>query len=269
MKLKSRFAAYLMFAAIALPMSAEAHRAWLYPSATVLSGKDNWVTVDAAISNDLFYFEHNPMRLDNLKIFAPDGTSVAPQNANTGKYRSTFDVQLTQPGTYKMAVVNEGLFAQYQLNGERKRWRGTKERLSEIPSAATDVKVTQSQSRVEIFVTSGKPSEKALEPTKQGLELVAVTHPNNLVSGETAKFKLLLDGEPAKGVEVAVIQGGIRYRDKLNEVNLKTDDEGIVTVKWTAPGMYWVNATVRDQKATVPNAERRASYTTTVEVLPE
>lgn len=264
-----RFAACVLLAAAALPISAEAHRAWLYPSATVLSGKDNWVTIDAAISNDLFYFEHNPMRLDNLTVFAPDGSTVKPQNANTGRYRSTFDVQLAQGGTYKVAVVNDGLFATYQLNGERKRWRGTQARLSEIPAAATEVKLTQSQSRIEVFVTSGKPSDKALEPTKQGLEFAPVTHPNNLVAGETAKFKLLLDGEPAKGVDVAVIAGGIRYRDKLNEVTLKTDDDGVVAVKWNGPGMYWINATVRDQKATVQNAERRASYTTTVEVLPE
>lgn len=39
-----------------LPTIAEAHRAWMLPSATVLSGDDPWVTVDAAISNDLFYF---------------------------------------------------------------------------------------------------------------------------------------------------------------------------------------------------------------------
>ena len=34
---------------IGLPLSAQAHRAWLLPSATVLSGEgDLWVTVDAA-----------------------------------------------------------------------------------------------------------------------------------------------------------------------------------------------------------------------------
>jgi hypothetical protein len=37
-----------------LAVPAQAHRAWLLPSATVLSGTDAWVTVDAAISNDLF-----------------------------------------------------------------------------------------------------------------------------------------------------------------------------------------------------------------------
>src|SRR3546814_2795262 len=56
-------------------------------SATVLSGDDVWVTVDAAISNDLFYFEHHPMRLDAMKAWAPDGSEAAIENRATGRYQ--------------------------------------------------------------------------------------------------------------------------------------------------------------------------------------
>ena len=52
--------------AICLPLSAQAHRAWMLPSATVLSGEDPWITVDAAVSNDLFYFEHFPLRIQGI-----------------------------------------------------------------------------------------------------------------------------------------------------------------------------------------------------------
>ena len=87
--------------ATCLPLVSHAHKTWLLPSATV-STVDQWVTVDAAVSNDLFYFNHNPLRLDALTITAPNGTSIAPQNTNTGKYRSTFDLHLEQNGTYKL-----------------------------------------------------------------------------------------------------------------------------------------------------------------------
>ena len=97
--------------ALALPFAAHAHKAWVLPSQTVLSGNDPWVTVDAAVSNDLFYFNHVPLRLDNAVITAPDGSTVQPQNGATGKFRSVFDVQLQQAGTYRIAVVNAGLFA--------------------------------------------------------------------------------------------------------------------------------------------------------------
>src|SRR3569623_145601 len=81
-----------------LAVPAQAHRAWLLPSATVLSGTDAWVTVDAAISNDLFYFEHHALQLDNLSIMGPDGKAVTAENTSQGRFRSTFDVKLAEPG---------------------------------------------------------------------------------------------------------------------------------------------------------------------------
>ena len=88
-----------------IPASALAHKAWMMPSQTVIAGTNPWITVDAAVSNDLFYFNHVPLRLDNLVITAPDGSKVDPQNSATGKFRSVFDVELKQPGTYRLAVA--------------------------------------------------------------------------------------------------------------------------------------------------------------------
>ena len=256
-------------ALVAVPLAVEAHRAWMLPSATVLSGDEAWVTVDAAISNDLFYFEHNPLRLEALKIVGPNGEAVAAQNQNMGKFRSTFDAHLQKKGTYKMAVTNDALFGRYKLNGEQKRWRGTAATLKEIPAEATEVQITQSQSRLEIFVTVGAPTDGVLKTTGSGLELQAVTHPNNLVVGETATFALLLDGKPASGVSVAVVPGGIRYRDKLEESGVKTGPDGRFSLNWPGPGMYYLSASVQDDKATVKDARRRASYAATLEVLPQ
>lgn len=256
--------------AVSLPLSAHAHRQWLLPSATVLSGNEAWVTVDAAVSNDLFYFEHFPLRLDGLVVTAPDGKPVQAVNAATGKYRSTFDVQLAQQGTYKIAVVNNGVFASYKVDGQQKRWRGSAEAFAkEVPANAQELKVTQMNSRVETFATAGKPSKGALAVTGAGLELQAITHPTDLVAGDTASFQLLLDGKPAAGIEVEVVPGGIRYRDKLQDTKVKTDAEGKFGIKWTGPGMYWIEASVSDQKTTLPQAtQRRASYIATLEVLP-
>jgi len=253
-----------------LALPAQAHRAWLLPSATVLSGADAWITVDAAISNDLFYFEHHPMQLDNLSIEGPDGKTVAPENQGKGRYRSTFDVKLVQPGTYRLTVMNQGVFANYKVDGQTKRWRGKAADLEKaIPANATDVNISENHSRVESFVTSGKPSTDALKPTGSGLEMIPVTHPNNLAAGEKATFRLTLDGQPASGVDVEVVPGGIRYRDKLNDSKVTTDASGTFSVTWPGPGFYWMSASVRDDKSQIKNAQRRSSYSTTVEVLPQ
>lgn len=268
MKMLIRAAAAL---ALVVPATAHAHRAWLLPSATVLSGNDPAVTVDAAVSNDLFYFEHVAMRLEGLTVTAPDGSKVEPENASTGKYRSTFDLSLKAPGTYRIAVVTDGLFARYKLDGEQKRWRGKAESLAkEIPAAATDVVVTESQRRLETFVTAGNPDEAALKPVGKGLEMQPLTHPNDLVANSEAQFKLLLDGRPAAGVKIEIVRGGIRYRNQLGEVTLTSDQDGVFKFTWPEAGMYWLEASVTDDKTASKDAkERRASYVATLEVLPE
>ncbi|MFC4728706.1 DUF4198 domain-containing protein [Coralloluteibacterium thermophilus] len=256
--------------AAALPMAAQAHKLWIKPSATVLAN-DQWITVDAAVSNDLFYFNHVPLRLDGLAITAPDGSRVEAENPFTGKYRSVFDLHLQQSGTYRLAIVNDGMFASYQQGGERRRWRGSADRLeAELPADATDVQISETVVRIESFVTAGSPSTGALAPGGNGLELVPVTHPNDLFAGEEATFALLLDGAPAAGVEVEVVPGGTRYRDAQNETTLTTDAEGRFAITWDAPGMYWLEAAVEDERTRHPRAgKRRATYTATLEVLPQ
>lgn len=272
----------LTAAAALLPGAASAHRSWLLPSATVLSGNEPWVTVDAATSNDLFYFEHNALGLDSLVVFAPDGSDVKAENLGKGRYRSTFDVKLTHKGTYKIALINNLMMASFKVDGVDKRLRGTAESLAkEIPANAQELRVLQAASRNEIFVTSGKPTDKVLAPTGTGLEMVPVTHPNDLVVGEPAKFRFVMDGKPAAGYSVTVIPGGNRYRDKLGEIKLVTDAEGLVSVKWEQPGMHWMNVTParagteggpaalrqNEPAGTLDKPVRRTSYTATLEVL--
>jgi uncharacterized GH25 family protein len=252
---------------------ASAHRQWMMPSSTVLSGDDVWVTVDAAVSNDLFYFEHQPLRLDAVKAWAPDGTEVTIENKATGRYRSTFDVHLTQKGTYRIASVADMLMGSYDLNGKTERLpRGTTTaNLAErIPAGATNVKTAEANNRNEIFVTVGEPTTTLFKPTGKGIELVPVTHPNDLIAGEAATFQFLLDGKPAADLPVTVIPGGIRYRDQLGEMHLKTGADGKVEISWAEPGMYWLNVTTPQaggEEGAPPPIARRASYVTTLEVL--
>src|SRR5690554_711359 len=90
MNLKKVSAAMVLITGLTATASVQAHRAWMLPSATVLSGEQAWVTVDGAVSNSLFYFEHHPLNLDELQIRSPSGSPVLAQNKAIGKYRSIF-----------------------------------------------------------------------------------------------------------------------------------------------------------------------------------
>ena len=232
--------------ALALPLSASAHRAWMVPSFTVLSGDASWVTVDAAISNELFYPDHRAMRLDGVSALAPDGSTQKLQNTATGQYRSVFDVQLNQAGTWKIFSASNTVQASWTENGEIKRFRGSAEDFAkQVPAGAADLKTIKGSSRNETFVTRDKPSTEVFKPTGQGLELVPVTHPTDIVASEPATFRFLLDGKPAADLEVTLVPGGARWRATPGDIKVKTGPDG--AVKFTLPdaGMYWVNASVR------------------------
>lgn len=276
----------LLTTALFMSLQAQAHRAWMLPSATVLSGEAPWITVDAAVSNDLFYFEHFPMLLEGvgtpgetagrqrqpaqLLILAPDGSRLHPLNGNIGRLRSSFDLELTQKGTYKLAIASEArVSASYMLDGERQRWMGDLDKITEeIPANAESLDVTRTENRMEVFVTSGNLTESVFSITGQGLELQPVTHPNDLFSGEPARFQFLLDGQPASGLDVTVVPGGNRYRDDLGDMHLQTNADGIVEILWPTPGMYWLEAEYSSSEGLSPPLNRRrASYSSTLEVL--
>lgn len=299
--MKSMFKWTALAVAACLPFTAQAHRAWMLPSATVVSGDNAWVTFDAAVSNDLFYFEHFPLQLEGigkplamaprgpqaadgkpapapmrrpankLQVFKPDGSVGEVQNGAIGRYRSTFDLELKDKGTYKLAVASSGLSANWKEGSENKRWMGTADDFAkQVPKDAKDLVVRQSNNRMEVFVTSGAPTDTVLKTTGVGLELEPITHPNDLFAGEEAEFALLIDGKPAKAAEVVLIPGGNRYRDETGEINLKTDANGTFKVTWPTAGMYWLEAEYSSKEGVVkPATERRAVYSATLEVLPQ
>jgi hypothetical protein len=231
-------------AALMIPQTAGAVRQWMLPSETMFMGSGNeWLTVDLAISDDLFYVNH-PGQDWNAVVTAPDGSIVPVENRMVGKLRQTFDVPIKAKGTYKVAVTTDMVMGNYMLNGERKMLpRGTTPATLKdaIPEGATDVQTAEANSRLETFVTAGVPTDSVFVTTGKGLEMVPVTHPNDVVAGEPATFKFLLDGKPAANLDVVAIPGGVRYRGELKQIDAKTDAEGKVSLTLPDAGMYWVN----------------------------
>ena len=253
---------------LALPLLAQAHRSFLVPSSTVLSHTSNqWVSVDAARGNDLFFFNHNALPLDGLQITTPGGAKADPSKLERFRYKAVFEWQLTEPGTWRTAVVSDGLRVQWQDNGNAKRWNGVVADFAQfVPVNAEKLSVNEVASRVETFVTMGAPTPLAL--SGRGLEVRYDTHPNDLVKSEPATLTFLKDGQPASKLKVSVIPGGARYRDGVQQMDLMTDQDGRVQIRWPTAGMYWISAAVK-VAATVPQAKQKTlSYAATLEVLP-
>lgn len=292
----------LAASAALLAVPAAAHNAWIKPSATVVAGEDGWVTFDAAASTDVYHADHRPLPIDMIKATDPDGAPAPIEHALAGQFRSTFDVHLTRPGTWRIGMESYGVMGSYMLNGEEYRVGGRGPRPGgpggapggpapggaagqggpgampganvkfvpggpdfTAPAGATDVKLTLTGSRNEVFVTLGKPS--AIKLSGKGLEMEPVTHPADLVADAPGQFRFLVDGKPVAGLEVELIPDGRRFRNGQDAITATTDANGEVTVTWPAAGLYWLHAVFSDDTAPRPGiAGRRFQYAASVEV---
>ncbi|MDV6316604.1 DUF4198 domain-containing protein [Idiomarina sp. HP20-50] len=275
MKLSSVLTTSLAVLTLFASTSSEAHRVWIKPSTTIVSGDSGWVTFDAAIANGIFYPDHYPLGLDRVEAMAPDGSAITMKNGHKGKYRSVFDIELEQEGTYTIYSASSGLSARWTDDeGERQYWppRGAQKTnedfYKEVPQDAKDLEVSERSHRVETFVTSAAPTYDTLGPTGKGLELDPVTHPNDLYTGENITFKFTIDGEAAAGTDLILVKDGERYRDQSQPTKLSTNEKGEVTFSLEEPGMYWLEAEYEDDNGDAPASKRQGSYVAVLEVLP-
>lgn len=252
--------------------AASAHRPWMLPTGTNIETREPVVTIDCAISDDLFEFDHLPLKMDGASVTDPDGLVTPLPAGQSGRFRSSVDLALPKNGTYRIALVNATVMGSYKLNGELKRVRSTEAAFAkEVPAGATEVQSSTQFARLETFVTANKASMGAFRPTGQGLEMIPLTNPTELHAGETARLRFTLDGKALANFPFSLIPGGVRYRGVLGELRFTTDARGEASVRLPAPNQYLLSASYPAEQAKAPPADgaRRYSYSATLAVLPE
>lgn len=265
-------ASLLTASLVAIAPAANAHRFWIVPSDTMVSGKDQWVAFDAAISNELFFSNYYAIDLNTISITAPDGSDTKPQNAFEGRTRSTFELKLEKEGTYK---VSSGVIiarATWQEAGEEKRFQGSLDELlaKGLPSKNPSEMYILNR-KTQTYVTLGAPTEKVFTPEGSGIELVPDTHPNDLFSGEEATFKLLENGKPLANQEVVIVPAARRYRNEVNGINVKTTEDGSFSVVWPSAGRFFFEVETESdvtvaEGVTIPSIN---GFGVVLEVLPQ
>jgi hypothetical protein len=256
--------------------AAQAHRQWMIPNTATIdseAGREAWVTIDGAISENLFEADFMPLRLDGLTVTDPDGATAPAPAATVGKHRATVDVRLPRDGTYRISLAAASVMGSYQLNGETKRFRATESTVkNEIPAGASEVRSATTVQRQDTFVTLNKPSSGALKPTGVGLEMVPLTSPTELRAGETARVRFLLNGQPLPNFPFSMIPGGVKYRGTIGEVRFATDAKGEAGITLPPANLYWLSAAYPVPTADTPHGPpegKRYSYAATLEVLPQ
>ncbi|WP_221796088.1 DUF4198 domain-containing protein [Oceanobacter mangrovi] len=253
-----------------------AHRAWVLPDTASFSAEKPVATFDAAVSNEIFNFDHVALDPKMFQVIGPDGRAVEVENAAKLRYRGVFDVTLQQQGTYRVFSASEGLRAMWKdADGKRHMYpqRGKPFVQAEfdkmVPPKADGLVISQYYRRLETFVTNGAPSDNVMQITGKGFEMKPVSHPTDLYNGEPATFSFMLNGKPVAGAEVVLLREGSRYRDSQDEIKATTNDKGEFTIEWKGAGRYFLEAEYKDNQAVAPATERQGTYSAVLEVLPQ
>lgn len=241
--------------------SALAHTPYLKPFSFEPVAGDR-VTLDASFA-EKFFVPEAAFNSDTFVVITPSGESVAPESKVDLKTRTVLEHALPEEGTYRFSTGSRfgAVFRTYELDGERRSVRGDEE---PIPEGANVILHFQSVTKAEAYVSKGAPSNTVLAAQNSGLEIVPVSHPNNLFAGDAFEFQVLFDGEPMANFELNAHHG----RDQFSEdkgITLTTDAQGKAVLTAENQGVYLIFARHR---APAPSdaAAPTYSHTTTLTV---
>ena len=227
--------AFLLCYSVLVVSSAHAHTPYLVPVSFEPAYED-WVSLDAGFAEEFFHpdvaFAHG-----NFQILTPAGQWQKPARYEEFKIRTLVEYQLTDKGTYRFTTGTRlgDVFRFFEVNGER---QGTRDPKDVLPKGAKLLDHYQSVTLAETYVTKDKPTEIALKPYNKGLELVAVSHPNDLTEGDKFKVKVLFDGKPVanKDVSLFATQGGGEHQKAA--AIIKTNTQGDAEFSLASHGVY-------------------------------
>lgn len=215
---------------------AQAHTPYLLPMSFDVA-PDAIVSVDAGYAEKFFLSEVG-FGDTRFVITTPDGSVLPFGEVHQFKSRTVAEQKLLGvKGTYRLSTgVRLGsIFRSWEQDGKVEIARdGNKT----PPPGVKLLSHYQSHSISEAYVTAGAPTRRALEPTRQGLEIVPTTHPNDLVTGEKFEFSVLFDGKPLAGQTVDIYRSPMDLGSEHTGTGVKTDAQGRVAYALTQPGVY-------------------------------
>lgn len=259
--------------AIGVALLSQASTMYVLPSDTLLSGNSAWVSFDAAYADFIFTAKES-IDSKTLSVTAPNGKKAELHGLTEGKVRSTFEVELTEEGTYAATSFRKYYYVKYSKDGEKKlkKWRGSKaefeEKIKDKAFADSIKQVRNYTLRADTFVSLGEPSDNGLKAEDLGFDFDFITHPNNYVVGEKAEFILKKNGKPVPNAVIKVERGGARFNPSRDLTRVTTDENGHFSVTWKKQGQYVLSIKYRAEKPKDKlKPQERTRYFATVEVF--
>ena len=163
-----------------------------------------------------------------------------PSSIFVGQTRTVGEIELREPGTYRIETDHPAQYVtEIEVDG-KKRWVGKSK--DQLPGK----KILQSAhrwSQTTTFVTVKKYTKRVLGATGAFLEIVPVTHPNKIFVGKPFVVHVLSRGELVPGQEVQAYSEVDSGHD--TPLVTVTNANGECELIFPSPGMYLITARLR------------------------
>lgn len=175
-----------------------------------------------------------------LWITHPKGWRTRPSSIFVGQTRTIGEIELRDPGTYRIETDSPAQYVTEIEVGGKRRWVGKSK--DQLPGK----KILQSAHRwshTTTFVTVKKYTKRVLEATGAFLEIVPVTHPNKIFVGKPFVIRVMSRGQSVPDQEVqAYSEMNSGYDATLVAV---TDAKGECELTFPSPSRYLLTANLR------------------------
>ena len=215
------------------------HQQWILPNFFYTNRESPWLGIEHTSGDQRFVSGHGAGTL--LWIIHPQGWRIGrPSSVFLGQTRTVGEIQLREPGTYRIETDRPAQYvAEIEVDG-KKRWVGKSK--DQLPGK----KITQSThrwSQTTTFVTVQEYTRGVLEATDAFLEIVPVTHPNKIFVGKAFVVRVLSRGRLVPDQKVEVYSGMSSGHDTT--LATVTNAEGECELIFPSPGKYLLTANLR------------------------
>lgn len=218
-----------------LSTTAAAHTPYLMPNAfEPING--GLITLDASFA-ERFFVPEVVFDGSDFEVRLPDGSMVKPETLVPLKSRIVVEHDMKEEGTYRFSTGRRlgRVFKAYELNGETVTLENADE---PVPEGGKLVSFYQSNTIAEAYVTRGGPTDTVLAPRGDGLEYVALSHPNDLFVGDTLQLQALFYGKPLAGLTVDIFLASQQFGDESPTLTLTSGADGAISFTPQEQGVY-------------------------------
>jgi hypothetical protein len=227
----------------------EAHQKWLLPNFFVARKGPAWLSFDVTWSDRPFTAESG-VGAQPVWVVDPSGRRHAPPTVFVGKTKSVAEVELSEPGTYRLEAIDPLTYwTQVEENG-RTQW------LKKSKNEVTAGSIKRSDlywSKATAYVTLGAPTSTPPPDDAEPLDIRIAAHPNHLVAGEGLKLQVVSYGKPLPRAEVKIFAPDAIGHEPSSTI--ECDEGGSGTFKADAAGRFLLTCQLERNVSDDPKAD--------------